>query len=186
MPLLALNGDPERDGNPADLRLTLIGPDDNSLQSANLSGADGNEFIEGRCSVTAAWIWEEPESSALHVGWAQVGDTRLYHLRSHGWNEVTRVHARGRLLDRAIGQGAGLEVDTGQLRLAPEERLVLVSRGVWETSRPGNAVSGGPFPATAEAVRRIVGQARLNGSRDDTSAIVITARTIDAGPEPEH
>jgi len=153
------------------------------LQDANFRC---NEFIEGRCSVTAAWIWEEAESPALHVGWAQVGDTRLYHHRRDSWKEVTRVHARGRLLDRAIGQGAGLEIDTGQLRLNPEERLVLVSRGVWEMSRPGNAVSGGAFPATAEAVRRIVGQARLNGSRDDTSAIVITARTIDADPEPEH
>ena len=43
-----------------------------------------------------------------------------------------------------------------------------------------------PFPTTAEAVRQLVGQARLNGSRDDTSAIVITARTSEADPEPEH
>lgn len=153
------------------------------LQDANFRC---HEFIEGRCSVTAAWIWEEAETSGLQVGWAQVGDTRLYHHHRGGWSEVTRVHAKGRLLDRAIGQGAGLVVDRGTLRLHPEERLVLVSRGVWGTSRPGNAVSGGAFPATADAVRRIVGQARLDGSREDTSAIVITARTIDADPEPEH
>ena len=145
-----------------------------------------HKYIEGRCSATAVWIWEEAAASALNVAWAHVGDTRLYHRGRDGWREVTRVHARGRLLDRAVGQGRGLEVDTGRLRLFPEERLVLVSRGVWGSSRPGNAVSGGAFPATAEATRRIVGQARLNGSRDDTSAIVITARTIEADPEPEH
>ena len=145
-----------------------------------------HEFIEGRCSATATWIWEGPEASSLVVGWAHVGDTSLYHHGRDGWKQITRVHAKGRLLDRAIGQGPGLEVDTGELRLLPEERLVLVSRGVWQSSRPGNALSGGAFPATAEAARRIVGQARLNGSRDDTSAIVITARTIDSDPEPEH
>ncbi len=145
-----------------------------------------HKFIEGRCSATVAWIWEEPEARALVVGWAHVGDTRLYHHGRNGWKRVTRDHAKGRLLDRAIGQGGGLEVDTGQLRLAHEDRLVLVSRGVWGCSPPGSAISGGSFPATAEAARRIVGQARLNGSPDDTSAIVITARTIDSDPEPEH
>lgn len=153
------------------------------LQDAN---SRCERFIEGRCSATAVWIWEEPEGSALAVGWAHVGDTCLYHHGRDGWKRVSRVHARGRLLDRAIGQGRGLEVDTGRLRLGHEERLVLVSRGVWGSALPGSAICGGPFPATADAARRIVGQARLNGSRDDTSAIVITARTIDSAPEPEH
>ncbi len=145
-----------------------------------------HRFIEGRCSVTTVWVWEEPADGSLHAAWAHVGDTRLYHHGRSGWKRLTRDHTRGRLLDRAIGQGDGLEVDTGRRRLYPEQRLVLVSRGVWGASPPGSALSGGPFPATAEAARRIVGQARLNGSPDDTSVIVITARTIDADPEPEH
>ena len=63
---------------------------------------------------------------------------------------------------------------------------MLVSDGVWKTAPPKSILPREPFPATAEAVRRLVGQARLNGSHDDTSAIVITARTINVGPEPEH
>ena len=70
--------------------------------------------------------------------------------------------------------------------MRPGERLALISDGVWKTAPPQGVLSREPFPATAEAVRQLVGQARLNGSRDDTSAIVITARTIDAAPEPEH
>ncbi len=174
--VLEILDDPRRETLRPDLLL-------HRLQDAN---DRCHKFIEGRCSATAIWIWEEPEASSVAVGWAHVGDTRLYHHGRNGWKQVTRVHARGRLLDRAIGQGDGLEVDTGQLRLFPEERLVLVSRGVWGVLPPGGALAGGPFPATAEAARRIVGQARLNGSRDDTSAIVITARTIDSDPEPEH
>ena len=42
------------------------------------------------------------------------------------------------------------------------------------------------FHGTAESVRRLVGQARLNGTPEDTSAIVIAVRSIDAEPEPEH
>ena len=37
-----------------------------------------------------------------------------------------------------------------------------------------------------DIVLGLVGQARLNGSRGDTSAIAITARHAGDGPEPEH
>ena len=142
------------------------------------------ELIRGRCVVTAVWIWEEPEG--LRAAWAHVGDTRLYHQGRRGWRQLTRDHARGRLLDRAIGGGPGLEIDTGQITLRPEERLVILSDGVWRGATPNSVFAGGPFPGTADAARKLVGHARLNGGADDTSAIVITARGIDAGPEPEH
>ena len=145
-----------------------------------------HRFIEGRCVATAVWIWEDPASPALQVGWAHVGDTRLYHHGPGGWRRLTRDHARGRLLDRAVGQGPGLEVDTGLRELQPGERLALFSDGVWRIAPPKSVLPHEPFPATAECARRLVGTARLNGSRDDTSAIVITARPIDADPEPEH
>lgn len=145
-----------------------------------------DRFIEGRCAATAVWIWEDEASNSLQAAWAHVGDTRLYHHGSSGWKRVTRDHAKGRLLDRAIGQGAGLEVDTGQRRLHPGERLVLVSGGVYYTAPPKSVLAREPLPSTADCVRRLVGQARLNGSRDDTSAIVISVGSIDDGPEPEH
>jgi serine/threonine protein phosphatase PrpC len=145
-----------------------------------------HRFIEGRCAATAVWIWEEPDTSSLVAAWAHVGDTRLYHHGRDGWSRVTRDHAKGPLLDRAVGQGPGLEVDTGQRRLLPGERLALLSDGVWRAAPPKSVLPHDPILATAESVRLLVGTARLNGSRDDTSAILITARTIDAPAEPEH
>ena len=145
-----------------------------------------HEFLEGRAAATAVWIWEEPGSGGLTAAWAHVGDTRLYHLGRNGWRQLTRDHAKGRLLDRAVGQGPGLMVDTGTITLRPEERLLLASDGVWRNAPPGSVVSGPVLPTAAESVRRLVGTARLNGSRGDTTALAIHARSIDADPEPEH
>ena len=44
--ILALNGDPEKNGSPADLSLELYSPTDAILASADYSGAGGSEFIE--------------------------------------------------------------------------------------------------------------------------------------------
>ncbi len=168
-----------------DPRHTELRPD---LMMHRLQDANDrcHKFIEGRCAATAVWIWEQPGSSTLQAAWAHVGDTRLYHHGPAGWNRITKDHAKGRVLDRAVGQGPGLIVDTGRRELQAGERLVLVSDGVWKSAPPQSVLPGDPFPGTAEAVRRLVGHARLNGSRDDTSAIVITVRGIEAGPEPEH
>ena len=143
-------------------------------------------FIRGRCAATALWIWESNAAEGLDVSWAHIGDTRLYHEGRAGWRQVTRDHAIGRVLDRAIGGGPGMQIDTGALVLRPGERLALVSTGVWKSAPPRSALASVSDPTAAEAVRRLVGQARLNGASDDTSAIVIAARDIAAGPEPEH
>lgn len=174
--LLEILDDPRR----IDLRPDLML---HRLQDAN---DRCHQFIEGRCAATALWLWEDPAEPAVLAAWAHVGDTRLYHHRGAGWKQVTRDHAIGRLLDRAIGQGPGMMVDTGRLTLRPGERLVLLSDGVWNAAKPSSVLPGEPFPTTAEATRRLVGTARLNGSRDDTTGIVITVRPIDADPEPEH
>jgi serine/threonine protein phosphatase PrpC len=151
---------------------------------------DANDRCHGvigsRCAATALWLWEDPKQSALVAGWAHVGHTRLYH-HAHGeWKRLTRDHAKGRLLDRAIGQGPGLEIETGTKIIHPGEHLALVTAGVWRKAAPAGAISPRTFPATAEAVRQLVGQARLNGSREDTSAIVIAVRRSDEATEPEH
>ncbi len=145
-----------------------------------------HQLIGSRCAVTALWLWEDPDSASLMAGWAHVGNTRLYHHAGGQWKRLTRDHAKGRLLDRAVGQGPGLEIDTATKRIYPGERLALVTPGVWRSAPPGSAVPSGAFPPTAEAVRQMVGQARLNGSREDTTAIVIATNRIDEDPEPEH
>ena len=115
-----------------------------------------------------------------------MGDTRLYRHDGRGWKQLTRDHARGRLLNKAIGGGPDLGLETGRLTLRPEDRLVLLSDGTWRCATPSSVLPSAPFPTTAEAVRRLIGQARLNGPGNDTSAIVITVRDADAPPEPEH
>jgi serine/threonine protein phosphatase PrpC len=168
-----------------DDRRTVLRPD---LLSLRLHDANDRiaKFIKGRCAVTALWIWEDPGQVGMQAAWAHVGDTRLYLQNPKGWRQVTRDHAKGRLLDRAIGEGAGLRIDTGKLTLMPGERLALLTDGTWNSAPPSSVFSAVKFPATAQAVRLLVGNARLNGGVNDTTAIVITARNVDEGPEPEH
>jgi len=168
-----------------DERRTLLRPD---LLALRLHDANDRvtEFIHGRCAVTAVWMWEGPDSPGVQAAWAHVGDTRLYRQDRKGWRQVTRDHAKGRLLDRAIGGGPGLEIDTGRLTVRPGERLAIVSDGTWNGAKPSSVLSMDPFPTTAEATRQLIGHARLNGGPNDTSAILITVGDIASGPEPEH
>jgi serine/threonine protein phosphatase PrpC len=145
-----------------------------------------HQVIGSRCSATALWLWEDEMKPVLVASWAHVGHTRLYHHARGEWKRLTRDHAKGRLLDRAVGQGPGLEIETGTKIIHPGERLALVTSGVWTKAPPAGAISSRAFPTTAEAVRQLVGQARLKGSREDTTAIVIAVRRIDEEPEPEH
>ena len=174
--LLEILDDPRRTELRPDLML-------HRLQDAN---DRCHRVIEARCSATALWLWEDPRESTLVAAWAHVGHTRLYHHARGEWKRLTRDHATGRLLDRAVGQGPGLEIETGQKIIRPGERLALVTSGVWRTAPPAGAISSRTFPTTSEAVRQLVGQARLNGSRDDTTAIVIAVKHGDEDPEPEH
>jgi serine/threonine protein phosphatase PrpC len=147
-----------------------------------------SRFVRGRCAVTAVWVFEDPGRADLVAHWAHVGDTRLYHQdeADRDWRRVTFDHAKGPLLLRAIGDGDGLVVETGELRLARGSRLALVSDGVWKGANPREAIPRDPFPGPAEATRRLVGQARLNGTGDDTTAIVIGVRASGDPPPPEH
>jgi len=168
-----------------DPRCTELRPD-LMLHRLHDSNDRCHQLIGGRCAVTALWLWEDSETDTLIAGWAHVGHTRLYHHLRGDWKRLTRDHAKGPLLDRAVGQGPGLEVDTGRTTIYPGERLALVTAGVWRSVPPAGAIRPGPFPPTAEAVRQLVGQARLNGSREDTTAIVIAVSRIGEAAEPEH
>ena len=84
--------------------------------------------------------------------------SRLYHRGARGWRLLTRDHAKGPLLDRAIGQGPGLIVDTGTRTLVPGEKLLLVSDGVYKIAPPQSVLPREPFPPAFE---RLLRQRRL-------------------------
>jgi serine/threonine protein phosphatase PrpC len=166
-----------------DERCSVLRPD---LLSFRLQDANDRvtKFIRGRCAVTAVWIWED--AADIRAAWAHVGDTRLYRHDGRGWRQLTRDHARGRLLDRAIGGGPDLGLETGRLTLRCGDRLALLTDGTWRCAPPQSVLGSVPRPTAADSVRRLVGQARLNGPGNDTSAIVIHVRDAEADPEPEH
>jgi serine/threonine protein phosphatase PrpC len=128
--------------------------------------------IGGQSTATAIWIWEE-QGGRLLAGWAHVGDSRLYHRSGGRWNVVTSDHSLGRGLARSIGGAEGLIVEHGRLELKADDWLVIASDGVWKHACPvaGRVIDG--CKATAEAVRLLIGQARVNGSQDDATAVVI-------------
>ncbi len=139
------------------------------LFEANDTVASGGR---GRCTATGLWIWEET-GTELHAGWAHVGDSRLYHRSGEAWKAITADHARGPYLTRAIGDGHGLVVDHGRVRLERGDWLVVASDGVWKGACPVKLRLGDGLETAADLARLLVSTARSNGSQDDATAIVV-------------
>jgi serine/threonine protein phosphatase PrpC len=128
---------------------------------------------------------------------AHVGDSRAYWLHAGKLEAITSDHslvarlvALGQIapdevythpqrsyIYRSLGMGQAVEVETRVLKLAPGDRLLLCSDGLWEMVRD---------PAIAEimlaqadpqaACDALVAQANGNGGEDNISAIVFQAR----------
>ncbi len=68
---------------------------------------------------------------------AHVGDTRIYHLRHHAMTQLTQDHVWDRpdmrhVLKRAVGLDQHLMVDYADGELAPKDKFLICSDGVWE------------------------------------------------------
>jgi len=100
-------------------------------------------------TLTVAWFFDNT------VWWVHVGDSRLYHLRGDGLSLLTRDHVRSEFArrdgrpvptmpdalsqsfifgSRGLGDDAKIRLDagldSGRLRLMPDDRLLLCSDGV--------------------------------------------------------
>src|SRR5512135_2125768 len=71
--VIALDGDPEKDGSPIDPQLQLIGPSDTVLKTANGSGSGGKEFIR-YTNLPTAGVYAYCVSAASGTG----GPTSTY------------------------------------------------------------------------------------------------------------
>lgn len=148
--------------------------------------AKGEHNLMGTTLVTAIIRGED-----LTVG--NVGDSRAYLLRAGRLNQVTTDHslvaeqvrmgvmtqdeARGsthkNIVTRAIGHRERVDVDIFEIKLLPEDRLLLSSDGihdVLEESEMGDVLSALP---PEEASRELISRALNAGSSDNVSAICV-------------
>lgn len=162
--------------------------------------AKGEAYLMGTTLVTAIIRGED-----LTVG--NVGDSRAYLMRAGRLNQVTADHslvaeqvrmgvmtedeARGsthkNIVTRAIGHRERVDIDIFEIKLLPEDRLLLSSDGIHDVldEREMGEVLGSLQPE--EASRELISRALTAGSSDNVSAICIWMAPLSAiePPVPE-
>src|SRR5262249_5618299 len=116
-----------------------------------------------------------------------VGDTRIYHLRRGELAQLTRDHVWDRpdmqhVLKRAVGLDEHLVVDYADGELAPRDRFLLCSDGVWEArgqKRLHEVLQ--LHEAPQRAAEALVGAALEAGGADNATAVVARIDTLGAG-----
>jgi serine/threonine protein phosphatase PrpC len=125
---------------------------------------------------------------------ANVGDSRTYRWRGGHLEQVTTdhsmvaslvraglaqpheiyTHPQKSLITRSLGDQPSVEVDTFLCDLAPGDRLLLCSDGVWEMLRDEEIETMLRIePAPQQAVQMIIQRANERGGEDNLSAIVV-------------
>ena len=125
---------------------------------------------------------------------ANVGDSRTYLWRDDALTQVTRDHslvaslvAAGALepeavythdqkamIYRSVGEGNTLTVDTFDLSLRPDDRLLLCSDGLWEMVRDDGLAAALRGATDPQAVcDRLLDEANQAGGEDNISVLVV-------------
>jgi len=127
---------------------------------------------------------------------ANVGDSRTYIWNADGLRQITKdhslvqrlvdagaiapeqvyTHPQRNLIYQSIGDRPEVQVDTFQHQLAPDDRLVLCSDGLWEMVRHEGleeVLLAEPDPQ--RAADRLVHNANLAGGEDNISVIIVRA-----------
>ena len=132
--------------------------------------AEANPALHGMGSTVVLCVVQ-----GTRVTYAHAGDSRLYLIRDGQMQQLTRDHsvmerlvAQGTLtaaqarehpdasvLTRAIGQGADVSLDLGEVTLQPRDALLLCSDGLWGYAQPAEmeavAVSENLSPSAVAA-----------------------------------
>lgn len=118
---------------------------------------------------------------------AHVGDSRAYLLRGGVLSRLTEDHTwehpeLNNVLRRAVGLDEHLVVDHSDGELAPGDRFLLVTDGVWNTLGDGglqSLLAGSPDTETAAS--HIALEAVQQGSTDNCTALVAQVEAVPAG-----
>lgn len=140
-------------------------------------GQKANEAIENMaCAVTIAWLWEEEEDDEhLHATFAHAGDTRAYLVRGAETAQLTHDHEERSVLTQVVGMDPELfAFESLDLKLSSGDILLLATDGLWKPHGIDlveliDSNNGRPDLI----VKRWLEITRMNGSRDDQTAIAV-------------
>ena len=136
---------------------------------------------------------------------ANVGDSRAYLVRAERATPITRDHSlvaeqvaggvmteeearnspHRNIITRALGHRPKVEVDIFEIRLLPEDRVVLVSDGVHGAVEPDDVATLVLQNPPQEASQALIDLALERGSSDNVTAAVVTFEPAVAEAEPE-
>lgn len=138
--------------------------------------------------TTAVALWIGSEGAWV----AHVGDSRAYRWREgrldqltvdHSWvvQEIRQLrmtweeaarHPRRSALVRSIGTGPEVEVDVERVDLAPEDRVLLCSDGLWDELEESAIAEVLGSLEPSDCTRRLIDLANRAGGHDNVTAVV--------------
>ena len=162
-----------------------------------INGENGGGSM-GTTMVAAAVVGE-------NLTIANVGDSRAYLVRAEQATQITRDHSlvaeqvaggvmteeEARLsnyrniITRALGHRPKVEVDVFEIRLLPEDRVVLVSDGVHGSVEPDDVATIVLQKPPQEASKALIELALERGSTDNVTAAVVTYEPTAVAAEQE-
>ncbi|MGA7673315.1 MAG: Stp1/IreP family PP2C-type Ser/Thr phosphatase [Nitrolancea sp.] len=179
--------DTEVESNDIPLRLKQAFRKANELIFDNGS-ATGEQNMMGTTLVAA--VIRGPDLTV-----ANVGDSRAYLVRADRLTQVTRDHSlvaeqvaagamteqearesqHRNIVTRALGHRQRVDVDIFEIRLLPEDRLLLTSDGLHDYVDEDEMVSVSLSRHPEDASRELVNLALEHGSNDNVTAVVVWA-----------
>ncbi len=143
------------------------------------SQGQGHSSAEKGCVTTfTAVVFKSRTAHVFHIG-----DTRLYRLRGHTLEQITRDHAtqvsvKTRYLTRAMGISLNAKIDYHTLPLEPRDLFLLSTDGVHDflpQRKLTEILSSGHDPETIAAT---LGETVAPTSDDNRSALVLRIDTL--------
>ncbi len=152
-------------------------------------GQSNSRDGRGYVTTTTALVFKGESAYVFHVG-----DTRIYRLRKHAFEQVTRDHSfsygkGGSGLARAMGMDTGLDVETSNFPVEIGDRYLLTTDGIHGfltdavlKATVASATNGSFDQACAELCRTALDA----DSNDNCSAILIEVQGIGSASKREH
>lgn len=147
---------------------------------------------EGLGPIGATVVVALVDGDRLTIGWA--GDSRCYLHRAGTLRQVTRdhsvvqelvesgqldaagaeVHPAAHVITRAVGAAERFEPEYGEIRLLPDDRLLLCSDGLTRCVADAEiAATLDAAPVPAQACRALVEATLARGAPDNVSVVVV-------------